>query len=80
MLAGWINRHQRDMIEYLKAENKILRKKLRKMGCTTFDKVPEKAIRANRMAPVAESEQNLPALQTILNPALIRPVLAHIPP
>jgi len=22
MLAGWINRHQQDMIEYLKAENK----------------------------------------------------------
>jgi len=30
MLAGWINRHQQDMIEYLKAKNKILREKLRK--------------------------------------------------
>ena len=30
MLAGWINRHQQDMIEYLKAENKILREKLGK--------------------------------------------------
>jgi ribosomal protein L15 len=28
MLAGWINRHQQDMIEYLKAENEILREKL----------------------------------------------------
>ena len=28
MLAGWINRHQQDMLEYLKAENKILREKL----------------------------------------------------
>ena len=25
MLAGWINRHQQDVIEYLKEENKILR-------------------------------------------------------
>ncbi len=25
MLAGWINRHQQDMIVYLKEENKILR-------------------------------------------------------
>ncbi len=30
MLAGWINRHQQDMIEYLKTENKILREKLGK--------------------------------------------------
>lgn len=27
MLAGWINRHQQDMIDYLKEENKILREK-----------------------------------------------------
>ena len=27
MLAGWINRHQQDVIEYLKEENKILREK-----------------------------------------------------
>ncbi len=25
MLAGWINRHQQDVIAYLKEENKILR-------------------------------------------------------
>ncbi|MHB9071811.1 MAG: hypothetical protein ACYC54_15735 [Sedimentisphaerales bacterium] len=25
MLAGWMNRHQQDMIEYLREENKILR-------------------------------------------------------
>lgn len=30
MLAGWINRHQQDMIDYLKEENKILREKLGK--------------------------------------------------
>ncbi|HBG26292.1 MAG: hypothetical protein A2Y10_13290 [Planctomycetes bacterium GWF2_41_51] len=30
MLAGWINRHQQDMIEYLKAENAILKEKLGK--------------------------------------------------
>lgn len=30
MLADWINRHQKDMIEYLKAGNKILREKLGK--------------------------------------------------
>ncbi len=28
MLAGWINRHHRDVIVYLKEENKILREKL----------------------------------------------------
>lgn len=28
MLAGWINRQQQEMIEYLKEENKILREKL----------------------------------------------------
>ena len=28
MLAGWINSHQQDVIEYLKEENKILREKL----------------------------------------------------
>ena len=30
MLAGWINRHQQDIIEYLKAENTILRGKFGK--------------------------------------------------
>jgi putative transposase len=30
MLAGWVNRHQQDAIEYLKAENKILKGKLGK--------------------------------------------------
>ena len=28
MLAGWLNRHQQDLIEYLREENKILREKL----------------------------------------------------
>jgi hypothetical protein len=28
MLAGWIDRHQQDVIVYLKEENKILREKL----------------------------------------------------
>ena len=28
MVAGWINRHQRDVVEYLKEENKVLREKL----------------------------------------------------
>jgi len=28
MLAGWLNRHQRDVIEFLKEENKILREKI----------------------------------------------------
>ncbi len=28
MLAGWINRHQQDVITYLKEENKILREKI----------------------------------------------------
>jgi hypothetical protein len=28
MLAGWINRQQQEVIEYLKEENKILREKL----------------------------------------------------
>jgi hypothetical protein len=30
MLAGWINRHQQDMIEYLKNENEILKEKIGK--------------------------------------------------
>ncbi len=30
MLAGWINRQQQDMIDYLKEENKILHEKLGK--------------------------------------------------
>ena len=28
MLAGWINRHQQDVVEYLEEENKVLREKL----------------------------------------------------
>ena len=28
MLAGWLNRHQQDVIEYLREENKILREKI----------------------------------------------------
>jgi len=28
MMAGWMNRHQQNVIEYLKEENKILREKL----------------------------------------------------
>jgi hypothetical protein len=28
MMAGWLNRHQQDMINYLKEENEILREKL----------------------------------------------------
>ena len=28
MVAGWLNRHQQDVIEYLKEENKILREKI----------------------------------------------------
>jgi putative transposase len=30
MMAGWLNRHQQDMIEYLKAENAILKEKIGK--------------------------------------------------
>ena len=30
MLAGGVNRHQQDVIEYLREENKILREKLGK--------------------------------------------------
>ncbi|MEN6384647.1 MAG: hypothetical protein ABFD79_05565 [Phycisphaerales bacterium] len=30
MLAGWINQHQQDVIEYLKAENAVLKEKLGK--------------------------------------------------
>ncbi|MEN6386191.1 MAG: hypothetical protein ABFD79_13480 [Phycisphaerales bacterium] len=28
MLAGWINQHQQDAIEYLKTENAILKEKI----------------------------------------------------
>ena len=30
MMAGWLNRHQQDVIEYLREENKILREKIGK--------------------------------------------------
>ena len=30
ILAGWINRHQQDVIEYLEAENRVLKEKLGK--------------------------------------------------
>ena len=30
ILAGWINRHQQEVIEYLKAENRVLREKFGK--------------------------------------------------
>ena len=30
ILAGWINRHEQDVIEYLRAENRVLREKLGK--------------------------------------------------
>ena len=30
LMAGWLNRHQQDVIEYLKEENRILREKLGK--------------------------------------------------
>ena len=30
MLAGWLNRHQQDVIEYLREENKILHEKIGK--------------------------------------------------
>ena len=30
ILAGWINRQEQDVIEYLRAENRVLRKKLSK--------------------------------------------------
>ncbi|MEN6384536.1 MAG: hypothetical protein ABFD79_05000 [Phycisphaerales bacterium] len=30
MFAGWVNQHQQDVIEYLKAENAVLKEKLGK--------------------------------------------------
>jgi putative transposase len=30
ILAGWINRQEQDVIEYLRAENRVLREKLGK--------------------------------------------------
>ena len=32
MLAGWINREQQQVIEYLKAENGVLREQLKARG------------------------------------------------
>jgi hypothetical protein len=38
MLAGWMNRQQQEIIEYLKAENAILRDELQKAtGWNEFD-------------------------------------------
>jgi hypothetical protein len=30
IIAGWINRHQQDVVEYLRTENKVLKEKLGK--------------------------------------------------
>ncbi|MHC4392449.1 MAG: hypothetical protein ACYS22_14205 [Planctomycetota bacterium] len=29
LVSGWVNRHQQDVIEYVKAENRVLREQLR---------------------------------------------------
>jgi hypothetical protein len=34
-LAGWVNRHQQQVIEYLVEENRILREQLRGTACPT---------------------------------------------
>jgi len=37
MMAGWLNRHQQEMIEYLKAENAILKEKFGKKRIILID-------------------------------------------
>jgi len=56
MLAGWVNRHQQDVIEYLKLENKILREKLCKKRLLLADQQRIKlAISAKRIGRKALS-------------------------
>ncbi len=47
MLAGWLNRHQQDVIEYLKEENKILHEKIGTKRILLNDK---QKIRLSRLA------------------------------
>lgn len=51
MLAGWINQHQQDVIEYLKAENAILKEKLGKKRLILSDEQRRKlAVLAKRIS------------------------------
>ena len=36
ILAGWINRQEQDVIEYLRAENRVLRSSARNASCSTI--------------------------------------------
>ncbi len=45
MLAGWINREQQHMIDYLREENSILRDELLKATGRTFSLSPPVKIR-----------------------------------
>ena len=57
MLAGWVNRHQQEVIEYLKIENKILREKLGKKRILLTDQQRMRlAIAAKRIGRKALSE------------------------
>lgn len=57
MLAGWINRHQQDMIDYLLEENKILREKLGKKRLLLNDDQRRRlAVRAKRLSRKALAE------------------------
>ena len=60
VFSGWVNRHQLDMIEYLKEENRVLREQLGVSNCAsrTFSGAGSRS-RAARSA--AESWTSLPA-------------------
>ncbi|HPC65647.1 MAG TPA: hypothetical protein PK525_13630, partial [Anaerohalosphaeraceae bacterium] len=57
MLAGWINRHQQDAINYLKEENEILREKLGKKRLLLNDDQRRRlAARAKKLSRKALAE------------------------
>ncbi len=57
MLAGWINQHQQDVIEYLKTENAILKEKIGKKRIILSDEQRRKlAVLAKRIGRNGLSE------------------------
>jgi hypothetical protein len=49
MFAGWVNRHQLDVIEYLQEENRVLKERLggRRLHFTDAERLPEKRSRSD---------------------------------
>ena len=49
-LAGWVNQHQRDVIDYLEEENRVLREQLgHKRLCLNDDQRRRLAVKAKKL-------------------------------